>query len=180
MLRARTDIPVNSVLRPTLLYQIDADGVPSDISIYTSSQDTGVDTASLEWGRDMRFSSAPGCPRRQAFVPLVLVVENPQGPTTQYLEPMQAPPQPHTISANEMKVKPDLKHLFFAIAKSGIPNVATSVTLVYDATGKVTDLKLDKPTGSKPLDRAILDWARKIEINTDQPGEGTLPVRMSN
>jgi len=180
MLRTRTDLPANSVLRPTLLFQIDADGVPSDIGIYASSQDKDVDAKSLEWGRGMRFSSAAGCPNRQALIPLVLVAESPQGEPAQYLEPTQAPPQPHTISANEMRVRPDLKHLFFAIAKSGIPSVATSVTLIYDATGKVTDLKLDKPTGSKPLDRAILEWARKIEINTHQPGGGTLQVRMSN
>lgn len=90
-----------------------------------------------------------------------------------------APTEPHIVSANEMRQPPSTRPIADALIKSGLSSVETSVSLVWDSAGKVTNLKLDKPTGSKLLDRAILGWAAKVQLNAQEAGEGTLPMRMS-
>ena len=86
---------------------------------------------------------------------------------------------PHVISANEMHRPPSMRSIADALTRSGLSNVSTSVSLVWDANGHVTNLKLDQPTGSAILDRAILAWAARLQLNAKEPGEGTLPMRMS-
>ena len=90
-----------------------------------------------------------------------------------------APSQPHVISANEMHKPPSMRPIEEALVRSGVSSVSTSVSLIWDAEGHVTNLKLDTPTGSKLLDKAILGWAAKLQLNAEEPGEGTLPMRMS-
>lgn len=90
-----------------------------------------------------------------------------------------APATPHVISANEMHRPPSMRSIEDALTRSGLSSVSTSVSLVWDANGHVTNLKLDQPTGSRILDRAILGWAGKLQLNAQEPGEGTLPMTMS-
>jgi TonB family protein len=99
--------------------------------------------------------------------------------TTADFQSKTAPSQPHIISASEMHKPPTMRPIEEALVRSGVSSVSTSVSLIWDADGHVTNLKLDEPTGSKLLDKAILGWAAKLQLNAEEPGEGTLPMTMS-
>lgn len=61
MLGQRSDVPAGTVFRLGLFFAMDADGIPVHVSIAESSHDRDIDKAALAWGRDVKFSTAPGC-----------------------------------------------------------------------------------------------------------------------
>ena len=74
---------------------------------------------------------------------------------------------------------PSFKELIPALTSSGLQKVSTSVSLAYDQSGNVYAVKLDKPTGDKDLDKAILSWAAKVKMSTDKPGIDSVPITMT-
>ena len=88
-------------------------------------------------------------------------------------------PAAPVISAQAMRVKPSSTGLARAFAKSGMRKVATGITVAYDAVGNVIGVKMDKPTGSEALDKAIMAWAAQVKIETREAGFGSIPVVIS-
>ena len=80
-------------------------------------------------------------------------------------EPTQAMPEP-----------PSTKALIPVFLKSGLHHVSTSVSIAYDQAGNILGVKIDKPTGSKPLDKAILAWAAQIKLKAGEAGFTSIPV----
>jgi len=73
---------------------------------------------------------------------------------------------------------PSTKVLVLPLARSHLHKVSTSLTLTYDQSGSVVNVALDTPTASKALDKAILEWASGIRINTHEAGIGSIPLSM--
>ena len=82
----------------------------------------------------------------------------------------------HVLSAAELDFKPSAKALLGPLAGSGLKSTSTNVLLAYDQSGKVVGVKLDRTTGSKSLDSAILRWAANVRVRTQQAGIGSLPI----
>src|SRR5678816_3838349 len=95
-----------------------------------------------------------------------------------HAEEPKPPPAP-IISFEAMKVRPPMTRIVSAFAKSGLHDLSTSVTIAYDQSGNVVGVKIDKPTGSKALDRAVLGWAAEIKIDTQEAGFSSIPVIMT-
>jgi hypothetical protein len=87
------------------------------------------------------------------------------------------PASAQSIPTEKIKA-PSTKTLILPLARSHLHKVSTSVTLTYDQIGTVVNVTLDKPTGSKSLDKAIVDWASGISIDTHEAGSGSIPVSM--
>jgi hypothetical protein len=54
-----------------------------------------------------------------------------------------------------------------------------TVVLEYDANGRVTSAKILERTPSGSVEKAVLDWVKKIVIETDRAGIGQLPFSFS-
>ncbi|MFL6592158.1 MAG: hypothetical protein ACJ8GK_05555, partial [Luteimonas sp.] len=67
-----------------------------------------------------------------------------------------------------------------AIAHSNLRKVSTNVVIAYDALGNVIGVKLEKPTGSATLDKAILAWAALVKINRDKAGFASIPIELAS
>jgi len=83
------------------------------------------------------------------------------------------------ISYAELTFVPPLNNVFEAVARSGLRDVSPRVTLSYDELGNVTTASLEKKTGDKVLDRAIVAWALKLKLKPGHAGVGTLPMMMT-
>ena len=83
-----------------------------------------------------------------------------------------------TVSAKTIRFMPPLNGIMAAGVRSGLPTVSTSVTVAYDEHGNVLAVKLDKRTGDKSLDKAILAWAALVKIKADGAGSGSIPIKM--
>jgi hypothetical protein len=77
-----------------------------------------------------------------------------------------------------LRFKPSLDHIMARAVRYG-HGVSTSVTIAYDRDGNVLAVKLDKPTGDKSLDKAILAWASMVKIQADGSGSGSLPIKIA-
>jgi hypothetical protein len=82
-------------------------------------------------------------------------------------------------SSQPLPATPSLKPLLPLLFRSGLGHVSTSVTIAYDREGNVLGVKLDTPTGSRDLDKAILAWAARIKLAPGEPGISSIPIRMS-
>jgi hypothetical protein len=83
-----------------------------------------------------------------------------------------------TVSVKAIKFNPPLTGIMAAGVRSGLRYVSTSVTVAYDELGNVVSVKLDKRTGDKSLDRAIIAWAAMLKIQADGAGSGSIPIKM--
>ena len=91
----------------------------------------------------------------------------------------QNAPQPLPALANaSIKSMPPLDKVLARGVRNG-HRVSTSVTVAYDQQGKVLSVKLNKPTGDRSLDKAILDWAAMVKIQADGAGSGIIPVKVN-
>jgi outer membrane biosynthesis protein TonB len=81
------------------------------------------------------------------------------------------------VSYPYMRFKPPLDKIFARAVRYG-HSVSTSVNVTYDRDGNVLAVKLDKTTGDKSLDKAILDWAALAKIQADGAGSGALPIKI--
>ncbi|HVI25961.1 MAG TPA: hypothetical protein VM576_07200 [Xanthomonadaceae bacterium] len=82
----------------------------------------------------------------------------------------------HVLSGDDLAFRPPLGELVRALHGSGLSSASTSVLVAHDESGKVVALKLDRTTGSKLLDAAVLGWAAKLRLKPGPAGIGSLPI----
>ena len=92
-------------------------------------------------------------------------------------DPPKAAESGPAVSHAALRFKPPLDQVMARATRYG-HRVSTSVTVAYDQDGNVLGVKLDKPTGDKSLDKAILAWAALVKIQADGPGSGKLPIKV--
>ena len=90
-----------------------------------------------------------------------------------------SPAPPPNSWTQPIRAKPSQREIFFAFLKTGLPTLATSVTVAYDEQGNVTGVKMDKPTGYKALDNEIMAWAAKLKIETTEAGFASIPLSIN-
>jgi TonB family protein len=75
--------------------------------------------------------------------------------------------------------KPPMSILIHFFARTGLSKVSTSVHMTYDEKGRVTSAALNRSTGNKTFDQAIVDWTKFIKLMPGPASEGDLPIDFS-
>ncbi|MFZ5638284.1 MAG: energy transducer TonB family protein [Pseudomonadota bacterium] len=82
---------------------------------------------------------------------------------------------PPTIEVRTLAFRPSMQPLFRAVAASARARAGAEVEVDYDASGTVTAIRMIRSSGSRALDGAVVDWARRMRLQPGAAGTGRLP-----
>lgn len=71
---------------------------------------------------------------------------------------------------------PDVGPVSRAFSRSGLSELEMVLSVTFDARGRVTDARVIQGAASPLVDATVMQWARGVVVETNQPGQAMLPV----
>lgn len=78
------------------------------------------------------------------------------------------------INVKNLAARPSLVPVFKAVAFSKMPEAHAEILVEYDMQGNVTDAEFLKSTRNGSVNKAILEWARRVKLMPGEAGKGRL------
>lgn len=153
-------------VRPVLVIDYDASGVPTGFRLDPPSGNAELDAAIIEWGRQVRLSPGKAGTGR---LPFDLVNDE-----LDVALPVPANVKP--IAADRIALRPPLQPLSQALVAAGGSSARYEFLLFFDAEGQVIDASIASGARGDGVDRSALEWARQVRLKPGAAGAGLLRV----
>ncbi|MFZ5638285.1 MAG: hypothetical protein ACOY82_17040 [Pseudomonadota bacterium] len=155
-----------SSVRPVLVITYDANGVPTHLELDPPSGSTALDTAIVEWGRQVRLTPGKAGTGRLPFD----LANDEIGDT------VAAAPEIKSLPADRIALRPPLQPLSQALGAAGASSARYEFLLFFDAQGRVIDASIAAGARNDAVDRAAIEWARQVRLKPGSAGAGRLSV----
>lgn len=153
-------------VRPVLVIDYDASGVPTGFRLDPPSGNAELDAAIIEWGRQVRLTPGKAGTGR---LPFDLVNDELDAS-------LPVPANVKPIAADRIALRPPLQPLSQALVAAGGSSTRYEFLLFFDAEGRVIDASIASGARSDGVDRSALEWARQVRLKPGAAGAGLLRV----
>lgn len=153
-------------VRPVLVIDYDANGVPTGFRLDPPSGNAELDAAIIEWGRQVRLSPGKAGTGR---LPFDLVNDELDAS-------LPVPANVKPIAADRIALRPPLQPLSQALVAAGGSSARYEFLLFFDAEGRVIDVSIGSGARGDGVDRSALEWARQVRLKPGAAGAGLLRV----
>jgi outer membrane biosynthesis protein TonB len=82
------------------------------------------------------------------------------------------------IQMKSLARRPSLVPVFKALASSNISEAHAELLVEYNMQGDITDVRFLKSAGNGSVNKAILEWAKRVKLIPGEAGRGRLPFDM--